>query len=121
LQAPFPSARAGSEDVEDKLRAVNDFRIEQLFKVALLCGAEIEIDNDKIRPDRLRERFDFVDLAAAEERCGVRFVTRLRDARERLSSRGGREFFQLRKELLRMADARSGPNFKADQDSAFRG
>jgi hypothetical protein len=121
LQAAFPGAGAGSENIEDQLGAIDDFRIEQLFKIALLRGAEIEIDNNKIRPDRLRKRFDLVNFAAAEERGRIRFVTRLRNGREHLSSSRSRKFFKLRKELLRMADVRSGPNFKADQDSAFRG
>ena len=58
LQLPFTRAGAAGEDIEDQLRAVENFAIEGAFDVALLGGGEFGIEEHEIGgvETRLSER-----------------------------------------------------------------
>src|SRR4051794_36144172 len=47
LQAPFATARALREDVEDELRAIEHLAIEHLLEVAPLCGREFVVEDHR--------------------------------------------------------------------------
>ncbi len=48
LQAAFASVGAGGEDVEDELGAVDDFRLDGLFEIALLGRGEVVIEDHHV-------------------------------------------------------------------------
>ena len=80
LQLAFARARVGGEDIENQLRAVDDAAAGAFFHVAELHGREIVVDNHERHVTRLRLGSNFLELAAADERCGIERIAHLQHA-----------------------------------------
>src|SRR3546814_5942733 len=65
---------AFAEDFEDQAGAVDHFRAERGFEIALLNRAERRVDDDKLDALRRYVGRDRVDLADAEQGCGARLA-----------------------------------------------
>ena len=65
------------EDVEDQLRAVDDPCVQRPFQVALLGGRQFVVEDNEIRATRRDRAFQFLQLAAADERSRVGLLTPL--------------------------------------------
>jgi hypothetical protein len=121
LKTPFGGARAPREDIEDQLGAVDDLYAGGAFQIALLCGREFVIDNQKAGMERLGEFFQFLDLAVSEERGRIRDGTHLKNfgGDFRASARG--EFSKLAKGFRRSRGRCAPAFFKACKDRPFGG
>lgn len=78
LQACFVRSRTRCENVENEFRAIHHARVHRKLDVATLCWSKLVVENDKRRTELVDSLFEFVDLAAAEIRCGVGSVELLR-------------------------------------------
>src|SRR2546430_2408580 len=87
------------ENIENQLRAVDDPTFRRLFNVALLHRREVTIEDDQWRPVRGGFSANFIQLATADERGGIRSVTHLEDGSSDLRARAARQFNQFRKRL----------------------
>jgi hypothetical protein len=78
LQLAFAAPRMARENVENKLRAVDDATLGELFDVALLHGRKIAIENNQRRVMRDGFGANFVEFAAANERGGIGSIAHLK-------------------------------------------
>ena len=69
LQLALQRARALRENIEDELAAIDDAKVEFLFEVARLRGAERVIENRERRAGPMRDFLDLGGLALADETC----------------------------------------------------
>lgn len=67
LQLAFVAARPLGEDVQDQLAAIDDSNLKRGFKITLLRGREIFIDDNQVGVSFLQRFLNFVDLAAADQ------------------------------------------------------
>ena len=95
LELAFAGAGVAGKDVEDELRAVDDAARETRFEVAKLRGREVVIEEDEVGFGGARGSGDLVDLAAADQGCGV-------GARAVLHEHGGYLGFGGARELLKL-------------------
>ena len=79
LQLALQRARALRENIEDELAAIDDAKVEFLFEVAGLRGAERIIENRERSASAVRDLFHLGGLALADKRARVRRLELLRD------------------------------------------
>ena len=118
LQLALQRARALRENIEDQLAAIDDAKIEFLFEVARLRGAQRVIENRERRTSPMRDFLDLGGLALADKSARV---GRLELLRNRVGDFGARSLG----EGLEFGERFLGRNFVAraeldsDQDRAF--
>ncbi len=71
MQPALGGARAPRKNIEDQLRAVDDLDVNSAFKVPLLRGRKLVVDNQNIRLVRFREILQLLDLAITKQRGRV--------------------------------------------------
>ena len=71
LELAFPALGALREDVQDKLRAVDDPEIQGRLQVPLLGRGEVVVEDDQVRTVLLGEGVDLRDLAGAHQGGGM--------------------------------------------------
>jgi hypothetical protein len=76
LQPAFACMRAFAEDLENKRRAVEHFRIPRFLQIALLHGRERRVHDDDIRFECARLGGDLIHLAFANQCCRSRLGKR---------------------------------------------
>ena len=79
LQLAFTGASVFSENVEDKLRAIDDPRADGGLYVALLGRGQVVIKKDEIGRYRSYRAGNFFQLAAADQRGRIRAVAMLQE------------------------------------------
>jgi hypothetical protein len=106
------------ENVEDQLAAIDDAKVEFLFEVAGLRGAERIVEDREGRTSPMRNLFNLGSLALADKGARVGGFELLRDGVGDFGAGGLGESLELRERFL-------GGNFVAraefdpDQDRAF--
>ena len=77
LQTAFGGAGAAREDIENQLGAVDDLDAGGAFKIALLGGREIVIDDQDVGLRGFGEFLQFLDFSVAQQsgRIDVRAAT----------------------------------------------
>jgi hypothetical protein len=90
LQCPFRRPRPSREDIEDQLRPVDHLDPRRVFQVALLRRRQVMVDDQHVGLDRLRQFFQFLDLAESEQRRRVDCGPHLKNFRSDLRPRAGR-------------------------------
>lgn len=73
LQTPFTALRAGAEDIENELRAVEHGKVHGALDVALLRGRERDVEDEAVGLGLLGELSEFLDLPRPEEGGGIGF------------------------------------------------
>jgi hypothetical protein len=71
LKLAFAGASVASEDVEDELCAVDDATWETRLEVAKLRGRQVVIEEDEVGLGGACDGVDLVELAGADEGCGI--------------------------------------------------
>src|SRR5262249_61347349 len=79
LNAPLGSLRALSEDVQDQLRAVENFQVGGLVDGAHLRGREFAVEDDHVRAELQAADDDVVELALAGQRFRIERLPALND------------------------------------------
>ena len=74
LEAALPRVRPRGEDVQDQRRSVNDLRTQRFFEIALLRRRQLVVEDDHVRLCITACGGDFIDLAFADVRRGVRLI-----------------------------------------------
>jgi len=109
---------AAGEDVQDDFLAVDDGQFGEFFPVALLAGAEIDVENDDIGLDTEGHGLDLLGLARAE----VKMRRGAHDARDEaaddLHAHRVGQAGQLVQMLLGLQERRRGV-VNADQEGAL--
>ncbi len=118
LQLAFQSTCALRENIEDQLAAIDDAKIELLFKVARLRGAQRIIEDRERRTSPMRDFLDLGGLALADKGTRVGRLEPLRDGVDDFGAGGLGEGLELGERFLgRNFVART--EFDSDQDRAF--
>jgi hypothetical protein len=97
LQRRLPRLRAGGEDVEDQLSAVDDAQAEVLLQVHALTWAQRMVDDDHLGAEFLGQRADLLDFPFAEGGAGLDPRQALHDAADHVRAGGlgqGLDFVQ---------------------------
>ena len=102
LQLALARAGALGEDVENQRGAIEDFALENLFKVAALGRAEFLVEHHRVHLGLFALLRELARLAGADERRGVDPVEPLGAASGDLPTRRADQFLQL---VERLADA----------------
>ncbi len=113
LQFAFVGLGPLGEDIEDQRGAVEHPALAGFFDVAFLDGRQRLADQDEIGRTVLDPRSQFLDLAAADVKTGVRAVARGRDDADDVRTRRAREFLELVEGV-----GSGGPEFGMQDDSA---
>jgi len=83
------------KDIEDKLRAVDDARLQDVLERALLRRIELVVDEQHFGGGLLVRPFELVHLALAEIPPPLRTLAVLDDRSDRLDERRARKLVQL--------------------------
>jgi hypothetical protein len=116
LEATFGGARAPGKDVEDQLRAIDDFNASRAFQIALLGGGEFVVDDQHARMERVRQFLQLLHLSVSEQRSGVDLGTDLKYFGGNLRPGAGGQFGEFAKGFGRGAGRCTSAPFKARQD-----
>ena len=71
LELPLGAHGVLGEDVEDELRAVDHARLECILKGALLCGAQLVVDDEHLRFRVAVGLFELLELPFADDRARI--------------------------------------------------
>jgi hypothetical protein len=71
LQLALQGPRALRENIEDQLAAIDDAKIEFLFQIAGLCGAQRIVEDRERRTGAMRNFLDLRGLALADKGARV--------------------------------------------------
>ena len=71
LQLAFPGPCSLREDVQDQRSPIQNFTIEDSFKVAALGGRKFVVENDRIHIGPMAVQRKFVGFAFAKEGAGT--------------------------------------------------
>ena len=91
MELAFASSGASCKNVEDELCAIDDLRVQCAFKVAELGWSEFVVEYNNVGGKALHQAFQFLHLAAANQRCGFEAFAILDYPFNDLSSRRFRE------------------------------
>ena len=119
LQFAFPRAGALREDVENKRRAVEDFAIKNLFKIAALRGRKFVIKNHRVHVLTPAEIREFSRLAFADERGGIQRFRFLQAITDNFAAGGHCEFAEFGKRIARVRTV-ARFEFDTDEEDPFR-
>ena len=108
LHLGFARPRAGGEDVEDELRAIDHARAERLFDVVPLARRELVVEDDQRGVLLADHRLELLQLPLAQIRPGVRALELLRELPDDDGPRRIREALELAQMLVERL-ARAGP------------
>ena len=78
--------RAAREDIQDQGRAVENLDLEQVLEFSLLRGSQFIVGDHQVVLERLFERGDFLEFAAAKVGSGQRMIQALRYGANNLNS-----------------------------------
>jgi hypothetical protein len=95
LELALPRAGAPREDVENELRAVDDFPIERALEVPQLRGRQLVVEDHQVHARLAGGGGEHLDLALPEKRRGIRLRALLLYAQYGIGARGRREPRQL--------------------------
>jgi hypothetical protein len=95
LQLAFAAQGAAREDVENKLRAIEDLEIEGALQVAKLGGREVVVEDDEVGAERARLATNFLHLAPADQGCGIGSRRALQCHTHNFGTRADGEFAKL--------------------------
>ena len=87
--------RAGGEDIEDQLGAIEHLAIGQFLDVADLLGREIMIEDDRVGPGRFAQIAEFFNLALAHVGARLGAVLALFDLPDHHRARLGGQLAEL--------------------------
>jgi hypothetical protein len=79
LQLAFTSAGVAREDIENELRAIDDAGVDHALYIPLLRRREVVIEQNHVRGNRGGCACDFLQLALADQRGGLRTIPALRE------------------------------------------
>ena len=102
LQLAFARARVPRKNVEDQLRAVDHPPLHNLFDIALLRSAEIVIEKKQVGIHRRGRARNFLELARADQSCGIGPVAPLQNFADNLRARAPRQRAQFRQRFFRV-------------------
>ena len=89
LELPFFRPRASGEDIQDQLRAIQDFAVYRFLDVAKLCRAQLVVEDHDVRPHFVARHRQAFELSAPEKCRRVRLRALLHDAKHHIRT-GGR-------------------------------
>ena len=95
MQLAFAAARVPGKNVQDELCSVDYAAFGVLFNIALLHGRKVAIKNNQRRVFDDRFGANFVELAAAHERCRISFIAQLENRAGDCRARAARELHEL--------------------------
>ena len=97
LQLAFAAPRMTGENIQNQLRAVDHPAFRGFLDVSLLHGREVAVEDDERRFVRRGFGANFIQLAAADERGGIRGIAHLKDGSGDLRARATRQFNEFSK------------------------
>jgi len=118
LQLALQRASALRENVEDQLAAIDDAKIQFLFEVARLRGAQRIVENRERRTGAMRDFLDLGSLAFPYKGPRVGGLELLRDCIGDFSACGLGQGLELGERFLG-GNFIARPEFDSDQDRAF--
>jgi hypothetical protein len=77
LQLAFARPRPARENIQDQLRPVQDFTIQLFFQIALLCGRQFTVENNRGRFVVEDLRLQFLHFSGTDERSRIDLRTGL--------------------------------------------
>ena len=95
LELAFFASCPLGEYIEDQLASINDSEIKGRFEIALLCRAEILVENDYVRFHLPNGPLDLFNLSAADQGGGAEAFQTLGKCPHYLGPRGQDQLFQL--------------------------
>ena len=95
LQLAFTAAGVAGKDIQDELRAVDHPRIDFFFNIALLGRRKLVIDEHQVGINGSHSAGNFLQLAFADERGGIRPVTMLNEFAGNLRAGGSHQLAEL--------------------------
>ena len=113
LQFAFTRSGALRENVENERRAVEDFAVKNLFKIAALCGRKLVIENHRVHVLTPAEIREFSRLAFANERGGIQRFRVLQAVTDDFTTGGHSKFAEFGK---RIEHGRTVARFEFDGD-----
>ena len=119
LQFAFPRPGALREDVENERRAVEDFAVENLFKIAALRRRKLIIENHRVHVLTLAKIREFSRLAFADERGGIQRFCFLQAITNDFAAGGYREFAEFGQRIARVRTV-ARFEFDTDEEDSFR-
>lgn len=96
LQLSFASTGTGSEEVEDELGAIQNFKLKFPFEIALLGGRQFAIEENCVGGKSSGESGDLSNLAFADQGCPIGMVANLNE----VTGNGGTGTFSENRQFL---------------------
>ena len=118
LQSALATARALRENVENQLRAIENFAGEQIFQIASLRGREFVVKNDRGDVSILERFLDQLRFAAADVIGRCRLLQFLRDGIDHFRSSRAGELAQLFHRIAQIP-FRNSILFQSDEERAL--
>ena len=100
LQLTFSGSRMLGKNIEDQLRSIDHSPLNNLFDIALLGRAEIVIEEQDIGVDRSGGSSNFLELASADQRCGIGTIAALQDFADHLRTGTLRQSAKFRQRFI---------------------
>ena len=119
LQLAGLAVRTSRKDVEDQLAAVDDLDLGFRLQIALLCGRQGVVENNHVSAEVVRQRANFLDLAAADEGCRMNTPHLLHRLAKDTHVGGFGETLELGERLL-AAEDRILVEDRSDEDRSLR-
>ena len=94
LQLAFAAARMPRKNIQDQLRAIDDPAFGVFFDVALLHRRKVAVENNQRRIFGDGFGANFIELAAADQRCGISLIAQLKHGSGDGGAGAAREFDQ---------------------------
>jgi hypothetical protein len=95
LQLAFPRTGTAREDIQNELRAIEDFSTDGLLEIAELGRRELVVEDHHVDVRLIAGRCQGLDLSAAEKGRGVGARALLQQAQHHVRARRRRETCEL--------------------------